>query len=91
MYQRVVNLFWAQYTLQHKSREKIQEALKNRGIPTMVYYPLPMNLQKAYRKFNRGSLKVSERLSKEVFSIPMYPDMCSEDQEYIIENIQKII
>ena len=82
---------WAQYTLKHKSREKIQLALKNQGIPTMVYYPLPMNLQKAYIKFNRGDLKVSEKLAKEVFSIPMYPDMLAEDQEYIIENILKIL
>ena len=82
---------WAQYTLKHTDREKIQTDLKNKGIPTMVYYPIPMHLQKAYKKFYRGSLINSEKLAQEVFSIPMYPDMSSEDQNYIIENMINII
>ena len=57
----------------------------------MVYYPVPMHLQKAYKKYYRGGLENSEKLSKEVFSIPMYPDMLIEDQKYIIENIIKIV
>jgi dTDP-4-amino-4,6-dideoxygalactose transaminase len=82
---------WAQYTLQHTNREVIQENLKNNGIPTMVYYPVPMHLQKAYKEFYKGKLENSEKLSKEVFSIPMYPDMIIEDQKYIIDNIIKLI
>ena len=82
---------WAQYTLKHKDRDIIQNQLNDIGIPTMVYYPVPMHLQKAYKKFYRGKLINSENLSKEVFSIPMYPDMLYEDQKYIIENIIKLI
>ena len=82
---------WAQFTLKHKDREEIQKNLNNIGIPTMVYYPVPMHLQKAYKKYYRGGLENSEKLSKEVFSIPMYPDMLIEDQKYIIENIIKIV
>ncbi|MDB9971281.1 DegT/DnrJ/EryC1/StrS family aminotransferase [Alphaproteobacteria bacterium] len=82
---------WAQYTVRHKDREMIQNDLKSKGIPTMVYYPVPMHMQKAYKKFYRGRLINSEKLAQEVFSLPMYPDMSNEDQEYIIENIIKII
>ena len=82
---------WAQYTVRHKDREIIQNDLKSKGIPTMVYYPVPMHMQKAYKKFYRGRLINSEKLAQEVFSLPMYPDMLNEDQEYIIENIIKII
>ena len=82
---------WAQYTLKHKNRQVIQEFLKTRGIPTMVYYPKPMHRQKAYDKFYKEKLDNSEKLSTEVFSIPMYPDISNEDQQYIIENLIKII
>ena len=82
---------WAQYTLQHRDREVIQNNLKGKGIPTMIYYPVPMHMQKAYKKFYRGKLVNSEKLAQEVFSLPMYPDMSIEDQEYIIENTINII
>ena len=78
---------WAQYTVKHKNREMLQEKLKEKGIPTMVYYPIPMHLQLAYKKFNRGIIKNSEKLSKEVFSLPMYPDMSEEIQNYIIDHL----
>ncbi len=78
---------WAQYTVKHTKREMLQEKLKEKGIPTMVYYPIPMHLQLAYKKFNRGIIKNSEKLSKEVFSLPMYPDMSEEIQNYIIHHL----
>ena len=78
---------WAQYTVKHKNREMLQEKLKEKGIPTMVYYPIPMHLQLAYKEFNRGKIKNSEKLSKEVFSLPMYPDMSEEIQNYVIHHL----
>ena len=53
----------------------------------MVYYPIPMHLQLAYKKFYRGKIKNTEKLSKEVFSLPMYPDMSEEIQNYIIYHL----
>jgi len=82
---------WAQYTLKHNDRSYIQENLQLRGIPTMVYYPKPMHLQNAYKKYYKGAIKNSEELSKKVLSIPIYPDMTDNDQEYIIDNLRKII
>ena len=84
---------WAQYTLRHSERDKILSILKARGIPTMVYYPLPMHRQKAYNKYynNDITLSNSEELAKEVFSLPMYPDLSKNDQEYIVMQLLDII
>lgn len=71
----------AQYTIRVPSRDAFQEQLAARGIPTAVYYPLPMHLQPAYCDFGRGegSLPVSEQLSREVISLPMNPYWVEED------------
>ena len=84
---------WAQYTVKHDNRAKIQESLKEKGIPTMVYYPIPMHMQKAYRKYynNNFSLVNSEVLANQVFSLPIYPDMSEDDQYYIIKNILNLL
>ena len=82
---------WAQYTLKHKNRDKLISDLKSQGIPSMVYYPIPMHLQKAYKKFYRGPNINSELLSSQVFSLPMYPDMSKNIQEYIIKNLIKFL
>ena len=84
---------WAQYTVKHDNRAKIQESLKEKGIPTMVYYPIPMHMQKAYSKYynNNFSLVNSEVLANQVFSLPMYPDMSEDDQYYIIKNILNLL
>lgn len=76
---------WAQYTLRHLERDKIQKLLNEKGIPTMVYYPIPMHRQKAYKKYYNKALDLhnSEALSKQVFSLPIYPDLSENDQEYI--------
>jgi UDP-2-acetamido-2-deoxy-ribo-hexuluronate aminotransferase len=66
---------WAQYTLKVAERERVAAELREKGVPTMVYYPRPMHLQPGYQGFGsgEGSLPVSERLSGEVLSLPMHP------------------
>ena len=66
---------WAQYTIKIANRDAVAEALGKQGIPTQIYYPLPMHLQPAYSKFGsgEGSLPVSERISQEVLALPMHP------------------
>ncbi len=82
---------WAQYTIQLKNRSKIQNSLKNLGVPTMVYYPSPMHRQQPYKKYANANLYNSEVLAKEVLSLPMYPDMDMQTQEYIITNLHKVL
>lgn len=69
---------WAQYTLILDSaaqRDELQAKLKEKGIPTMIYYPIPMHKQTAFKgyDFNNDDLKVSESLCDRVMSIPMHP------------------
>ena len=64
---------WAQYTIQVSDRDKVQAALKAQGIPTAVYYPIPLSQQKGYRKYPAARTAISEKLSKMVISLPMHP------------------
>lgn len=82
---------WAQYTVCVPDRDYVKSALAERGIPTAVYYPLPMHLQPAYSAFGQGvgSLPVSEQLSDEVLSLPMNPYWTEQDAEYVIDGLKR--
>ena len=88
-----LNSAWAQYTLKVHNRTKFQEALKEKNIPTVIYYPIPLSLQKGYSKFPTVSLgdKNSIKLSGQVVSLPMYPYLSEEMQDKIIDEVNKII
>ncbi len=89
------NHIFHQYTLQTKSldRDKLRDELAKEGVPAMVYYPVPLHLQKAYKdkRYNNGDFPVTEMLSKSVISLPMHTELNTEQQDYIIEKVlQKI-
>lgn len=75
---------WAQYTIQVSDRAKFQAALKDKGVPTAVYYPTPLSRQKGYRKFLSAPTPVSERISKVVVSLPMHADLDEDTQNRIV-------
>lgn len=75
---------WAQYTIQIPNRDKLQADLKAKGIPTAVYYPIPLSRQKGYAHYPGAPIPVSERLSKTVVSLPMHPYLDSPTQERIV-------
>lgn len=83
---------WAQYTLKvdAEKRGQIMERLKARGVPTMVYYPIPLNKQTAYKHFPSAGngLPTAERLSREVMSLPMHPYLAEDVQAYIIDEVE---
>ncbi|MDD5673983.1 MAG: DegT/DnrJ/EryC1/StrS family aminotransferase [Chitinivibrionales bacterium] len=76
---------WAQFSIVAEKRDVLMAQLKERGIPTAIYYPKPLHLQKAfeYLGYAAGDLPVSELLSRRIFSVPMHP--------YLDENAQKSI
>ncbi len=78
---------WAQYTLRHPERDRLITALKRDGIPSVIYYPRPLNHQAGYRQFPTvpSGVPVSERLSDDVFSLPMHPYLEASEQDRIIE------
>jgi dTDP-4-amino-4,6-dideoxygalactose transaminase len=80
-----------QYTVKVKqNREHLQKYLKDKGIPTVIYYPLPLHHQPAFRnKVKTGSnLSESERLCKSVLSLPMHTELDDEQIFYIISQIK---
>jgi len=82
---------WAQYSVRVKDRDKVQEKLKELGIPTAVHYPMPLHLQEcfAYLGYKEGDFPVAERVSHEVMSLPMNPYLKNEEIEYICNNIKE--
>jgi len=76
---------WAQYTIQVSHREKFQMRLKEKGVPTAIYYPTPLSQQKGYSKFPSAPTPVSDHISKTVISLPMHPDLDTATQDMIIE------
>ena len=84
---------WAQYSIRLNSRDEVQKKLKEKGIPTAVHYPKPMHLQEcfAYLGYTEGDFPVSERVSKEIFSLPMNAYITPEEQEYVCDELKKLL
>lgn len=82
-----------QYTLQvHPSkRDDLKQWLQDKGVPSQVYYPLPLHLQRAYRDLGylEGDLPVSENLSRSVLSLPMHTELEKIQLEYISDQIRR--
>lgn len=80
-----------QYTLrlQGVDRDALRAELGDKGIPAMVYYPVPLHLQKAYRddRYAEGDFPVAERLSGCVLSLPMHTELDEEQLEYITRSV----
>ena len=83
---------WAQYSLlarDESHRKTLMEGLKAKDIPSVVYYPKPLNHQTAYAalQYTAGDFPVSDETSQRIFSLPMHPYLAREDQERIAETI----
>jgi len=80
-----------QYTITTKYREKLQNYLKEKGIPAMIYYPLPLHLQPAFKYlgYKKGDFPKAEKAAKEVLSLPIYPELSGKNQDFIIKTIKK--
>jgi dTDP-4-amino-4,6-dideoxygalactose transaminase len=86
---------WNQFTIRILAgqRDRIQKALKEQGIGSMVYYPIPLHLQQVHANlgYSHGDFLVSEQLSHEVLSLPMFPELSSSDQEIVIGSLKEIL
>ena len=82
-----------QYTIKidpfYTSNKEIQAELKKSDVPTAIYYPTPIHLQKGYSWVDnrKGDFPVSEKLSQTVLSLPMHTELSAEQQEYIVERL----
>jgi UDP-2-acetamido-2-deoxy-ribo-hexuluronate aminotransferase len=80
---------WAQYVIEVDDRDGLIAHLKAAGVPTAVYYPVPIHLQPPYAKYERGAngLPVSEAKAATVLALPMHPYMDAATQDRVIEAI----
>ncbi|AGX45289.1 DegT/DnrJ/EryC1/StrS family aminotransferase [Clostridium saccharobutylicum] len=79
------------YILQSEDREAMLSKLKEKGVATGVYYPVPLHLQKVYKNlgYKEGDMPVAEYLSHRTFAIPVYPELTDEQVDYIVDAIKK--
>ena len=83
---------WAQYTMIFKNRDFIQDALSEKNIPSVVYYPKSLSQQDGYKNFPKVSsgLNISHYLSDTVLSLPMHPYLKQKNQNKIIDTLIKL-
>ena len=87
---------WAQYTIQldsRQTRDRLQEALKKEGIPSMVYYPKPMHRQEAFRenRYDDGDFTNTVKLCETVLSLPMHPYLTDDDVKIVTDNVKSAL
>jgi len=86
---------WAQYTIRVSGgrRDALAAALKAEGIPTAIYYPIPLHRQVAYKQYpvGRAALTVSDKLAGEVISLPMHPYLDEPTQARIVEATRRAL
>lgn len=82
-----------QYTLsvKGKNRDALKTYLQEKGVPSMIYYPIPLHLQEAYRthSYPEGSFPITEELSRSVLSLPIHTEMDQEQLSYICEALSR--
>ena len=84
---------WAQYAIETPARDKVRAALKEEGIPSVVYYEKPLHLQEAYAAYPRApkGLEVSETLPERILCLPMHPYLSEADQDRVVATIRSAV
>lgn len=82
---------WHQFVIRCKKRQQLIHYLNEKGIGTIIHYPIPPHLSEAYAYLGmkRGDLPITERYADEVLSIPLYNGMTEEEQDYVIDAINE--
>jgi dTDP-4-amino-4,6-dideoxygalactose transaminase len=78
------------YVIRTRQRDALQAHLNQRGIATVIHYPVPIHMQPAYADlgYGRGTFPITERLSEEILSLPMYAELTAEQQDYVIAAVK---
>ena len=78
------------YVIRTRERDALQRFLKEKGIETLIHYPIPIHLQKAYEDlgYRQGDLPVTEQCCSEILSLPLYPEIKESEMEEVIQSIR---
>ena len=84
---------WGQYTIRVNNRDKIQNELKKKSIPTSIFYPVSLHLQECFQYLNykQGDFPISEKACNEVISLPMNPFLTYDQINYVVSKIKEHI
>lgn len=84
---------WHLFVVLHPERDRIRTELEARGIQTGLHYPIPVHLQPAYRSLGHeaGDFPVSERIGRECFTLPLFPEMTEEQQDAVAEALDDVL
>lgn len=82
---------WHQYVIKCEERDRLIEYLNEKEIGTIIHYPIPPHLSEAYKYlgYKQGDFPITEHLANTVLSIPMYNGMTKEEQDYVIDALNK--
>ncbi len=80
------------YVSSHENRDLFKSELQMLGVNTIIYYPIPIHLQPAYKElgYKKGSLPITEKICNQVISLPIFPELEPMQQSYVIDAIKKI-
>ena len=81
---------WHVFVIRTKRRDALQEHLKRDGIQTLIHYPIPPHLQKAYRElgYKKGDFPITEEIADTCLSLPIYPGLSDEEINYVCDSIK---
>jgi len=81
------------YAVRVNQRDRLLQAMGERGIGCGIHYPVPVHLQEAYRflGYHAGSLPVSERCANEFLSLPMFPELTAEQVESVVTELRSLV
>jgi dTDP-4-amino-4,6-dideoxygalactose transaminase len=79
------------FALLTEKRDALQQFLDARGIPTIIYYPLPLHLQKVYAElgYGEGDFPVAEDVARRILPLPIYPELSNAQVDYVVETIRQ--
>lgn len=82
-----------QYTIKIENRDAVHAMLQENGIGAMIYYPVPLHLQKvhAHLGLKQGDLPITEKCTKLVMSLPMFPELTLEEQKQVVDTVVKCL
>lgn len=80
---------WAQYSIRVPDRQRFQAQMAERGIPTAVFYPIPLHLQKPY--LQKGDFKVCEEVAQDIVSLPMCAYLTPQDQQLVVDAVREVL
>ena len=81
------------YVVRVKKRERLAQELMDKGVRTLMHYPIPVHLQEAYKAlgYKKGDMPISEKCCDEILSLPMYPELDKKEIEYVVNTMTELV